>query len=137
MKESKESKSCNPPLPPSPRTSQINQKNCGIFSIRCDRHVYFSTAWSFPEAKIEHMEKLARGCHAHKGLQKSFFRYGIPMLEFRIEQRINPSHMGGTVLPLKQFKHTIGIASLVKVIGKFPTRRWYKLACWVKWMKDL
>ena len=38
---------------------------------------------------------------------------------------------------MRPVKHTIGIASLVKVIGKFPTRRWYKLACWVKWMKDL
>ena len=107
MKETKETKFSNPPLPPSPRSSQINRKNCGIFSIRCDRHVHFGTAWSFPQAKVEQMEKLARGCHTHKGLQKSFFQYGIPMLEFRVEQRINPSHMGGTVLPLKQFERML------------------------------
>ena len=67
MKETKETKFSNPPLPPSPRSSQINRKNCGIFSIRCDRHVHFGTAWSFPQAKVTLKTQSARSI-------QSFFR---------------------------------------------------------------
>jgi len=101
MKETK----FQPPLPP--RSPQINRKNCGIYSVRCDRHVHFGAAWNFEAAKTEETEKLARGYHTHKALQKSFFQFGIPMLEFRIEQKIDPSHMGRTVLPLKQFERML------------------------------